>query len=241
MIRSPRRLATALLCLGLLTACGSDSGEDDGGRDGSAGESPAAETQEPTDPADAGGQEGAEGAGEALEGPAGVEPTDVTAATLHTSEGDIAVTLFPDEAPLTVTNFVGLADGSLPWEGQQEGAPLYDGTIFHRVIDGFMIQGGDPQGTGAGGPGYQFQDEFASGRVFEEPYLLAMANSGPGTNGSQFFITVEPTPHLNNRHTIFGEVADDESKAVVDAIAGTETGANDKPVEDVVIESISVG
>ncbi|WP_245880655.1 peptidylprolyl isomerase [Streptomyces zhaozhouensis] len=160
---------------------------------------------------------------------------------MHTSEGDIALTLFPEEAPLTVTNFVGLADGSLPWEGQEDGEPLYNGTIFHRVIEGFMIQGGDPEGTGMGGPGYQFEDEFDSGLAFDEPYLLAMANSGPGTNGSQFFVTVASTPHLDNLHTIFGEVADDESKAVVDAIAGTETGPNDKPAEDVVIESVTIG
>ncbi|WP_304952440.1 peptidylprolyl isomerase [Streptomyces sp. NBRC 109706] len=165
----------------------------------------------------------------------------MTSAVLHTSEGDITVTLFPDEAPLTVTNFVGLADGTLPWQGQEGDAPLYNGTVFHRVIDGFMIQGGDPAGNGTGGPGYQFVDEFESGRTFEEPYLLAMANSGPGTNGSQFFITVAPTEHLNNMHTIFGEVADDESRAVVDAIAGTETEPGDRPVEDIVIESVSVG
>ncbi|MFD5320945.1 peptidylprolyl isomerase [Streptomyces sp. NPDC127098] len=160
---------------------------------------------------------------------------------MHTSEGDVAVTLFPEQAPLTVTNFVGLADGSLEWLGQQEETPLYDGTIFHRVIDGFMIQGGDPEGTGTGGPGYQFEDEIVPDLTFDEPYLLAMANAGPGTNGSQFFITVAPTDWLNGMHTIFGEVADDESRAVVDAIATTETDAQDRPVEDVVIESVSVG
>ncbi|MDT0445888.1 peptidylprolyl isomerase [Streptomyces johnsoniae] len=159
---------------------------------------------------------------------------------MHTSEGDIAVTLFPESAPLTVTNFAGLADGSIQWTGQEGDEPLYDETIFHRVIDDFMIQGGDPEGTGMGGPGYQFQDEIDPELVFDEPYLLAMANSGPNTNGSQFFITVAPTPHLNGMHTIFGEVADDESRAVVDAIAGTETAAQDRPVEDVVIESVSV-
>ncbi|WP_326600640.1 peptidylprolyl isomerase [Streptomyces sp. NBC_01803] len=165
---------------------------------------------------------------------------DVTAATIHTSEGDIAVTLFPEQAPLTVTNFAGLADGSIQWSGQDDGEPLYDDTVFHRVIDGFMIQGGDPEGTGGGGPGYQFQDEFHPTLAFDEPYLLAMANSGPDTNGSQFFITVAPTPHLNQMHTIFGEVADEESRAVVDAIAVTETDAADRPVEDVVIESVTV-
>ncbi|WP_228084083.1 peptidylprolyl isomerase [Streptomyces profundus] len=169
-----------------------------------------------------------------------MEPTEATSAVLHTSEGDIAVTLFPDEAPLTVTNFVGLADGTLPWQGQEGESPLYDGTIFHRVIEGFMIQGGDPAGNGTGGPGYQFADEFDAGRTFEEPYLLAMANSGPATNGSQFFITVEPTEHLNGMHTIFGEVADEESRAVVDAIATTETEPGDRPVEDIVIESVTV-
>ncbi|MDT0342050.1 peptidylprolyl isomerase [Streptomyces litchfieldiae] len=173
-------------------------------------------------------------------GPSGAEVTDVTEATIHTSEGDITVTLFPESAPLTVTNFVGLADGSLQWTGQEDGEPLYDGTIFHRVIDGFMIQGGDPEGTGMGGPGYQFEDEIDPELTFDDPYLLAMANSGPSTNGSQFFITVAPTTHLNGMHTIFGEVADDESRAVVDAIATTETDPNDRPVEDVVIESVTV-
>ncbi|WP_241562629.1 peptidylprolyl isomerase [Streptomyces hoynatensis] len=160
---------------------------------------------------------------------------------MHTSEGDIALTLFPEQAPLTVTNFVGLADGSLPWAGQQDGEPLYNGTIFHRVIDGFMIQGGDPNGDGTGGPGYQFQNENDPDLTFDEPYLLAMANAGPDTNGSQFFITVAPQPHLDGGYTIFGEVADEESKAVVDAIAATETDpATDRPLEDIVIESISV-
>ncbi|MDB1087553.1 peptidylprolyl isomerase [Streptomyces sp. ACA25] len=159
---------------------------------------------------------------------------------MHTSAGDIELTLYPEQAPLTVANFVGLADGSLAWEGQEDGEPLYDGVIFHRVIDGFMIQGGDPLGSGMGGPGYQFEDEFDPELDFDEPYVLAMVNSGPGTNGSQFFITVAPTPHLHELHTIFGEVADDASKEVVDAIAATETTGADKPVEDVVIESVTV-
>ncbi|TDC21188.1 peptidylprolyl isomerase [Streptomyces sp. 8K308] len=231
MTRSSRRLATALLCLGLaLTACGSDGDEEEA--------TPEA-TGEATEQA-----EDAEGTEETPAGPAGpaaAEVSDATSATIHTSEGDIALTLFPEQAPLTVTNFVGLADGSMEWLGQQEDTPLYDGTVFHRVIDGFMIQGGDPEGTGAGGPGYQFEDEIVSDLTFDEPYLLAMANSGPGTNGSQFFITVAPTDWLNGMHTIFGEVADEESRAVVDAIATTETDAQDRPVEDVVIESISVG
>ncbi|SFD35469.1 peptidylprolyl isomerase [Streptomyces aidingensis] len=163
-----------------------------------------------------------------------------TQATIHTSMGDIAVELFPEQAPLTVENFTGLATGDKEWEGQEGDEPLYDGTIFHRVIADFMIQGGDPQGTGAGGPGYQFEDEFDPELTFDRPYLLAMANSGPNTNGSQFFITVVPTPHLDQKHTIFGEVADEDSQAVVDAIATVDTDATDRPVEDVVIENITV-
>ncbi len=119
-------------------------------------------------------------------------------------------------------------------------APLYDGTIFHRIIPGFMIQGGDPLGTGTGGPGYRFDDEPHPELTFDKPYLLAMANAGPNTNGSQFFITVAPTTWLNFKHTIFGEVADQESRDVVDAIAAVETGAQDRPTQDVVIESISI-
>ena len=165
-------------------------------------------------------------------------------ATLHTNQGDIRINLFPNHAPKTVANFVGLADGSRDYSelnasGTTSG-PFYDGSIFHRVISGFMIQGGDPTGTGRGGPGYQFADEFHPELQFNRPYLLAMANAGPGTNGSQFFITVGPTPHLNRKHTIFGEVADQESRQVVDAIANTETRAGDRPVKDVVIERISV-
>ena len=165
-------------------------------------------------------------------------------ATLHTNRGDIVIELFGNQAPVTVANFVGLADGSKEYssknaKGEATG-PFYDGAIFHRVIDGFMIQGGDPTGTGRGGPGYKFEDEFHPELSFDRPYLLAMANAGPGTNGSQFFITVGPTPHLNRRHTIFGEVKDPESQKVVDAIATTKTGAMDRPVEDVVIESIEL-
>jgi peptidyl-prolyl cis-trans isomerase A (cyclophilin A) len=167
-----------------------------------------------------------------------------TTATLRTSEGDIRITLFPDHAPKTVANFVGLATGEKDYrENNASGGtsgPFYDGSIFHRVIGGFMIQGGDPTGTGRGGPGYQFGDEFHPELKFDRPYLLAMANAGPGTNGSQFFVTVGPTPHLNRRHTIFGEVADAESRAVVDAIANTVTDRNDRPQTDVVIRSIEI-
>jgi peptidyl-prolyl cis-trans isomerase A (cyclophilin A) len=152
--------------------------------------------------------------------------------------------LFPNYAPKTVKNFVELAEGSRAYTDPSTGAagtgPYYDGTIFHRVISGFMLQGGDPTGTGRGGPGYKFGDEFTSELRFDHPYILAMANAGPGTNGSQFFITVGPTPHLNMRHTIFGEVVDDDSRKVVDSIAGTQTGAGDRPVSDVVIERVSI-
>ena len=165
-------------------------------------------------------------------------------ATLHTNRGDVRVQLFPDHAPKTVQNFVGLADGTGEWtdpkSGKKGDGPLYNGTIFHRVIAGFMIQGGDPLGTGTGGPGYRFKDEFHPELAFTKPYLLAMANAGPGTNGSQFFITVANTPHLTNRHTIFGEVADQASRDVIDAIAGVATGPMDRPREDVVIESIDI-
>lgn len=165
-------------------------------------------------------------------------------ATLHTTLGDIKINLFEDQAPKTVRNFTGLADGSQEWTNPKSNAkssePLYDGTIFHRVISGFMIQGGDPLGTGTGGPGYKFDDEFHGELNFDRPYLLAMANSGPKTNGSQFFITVTPTPHLNRKHTIFGEVADQESRDVVDAIATVATGAQDRPKENVVINSVTI-
>jgi len=165
-------------------------------------------------------------------------------ATLTTNHGPIRVELFPHHAPKTVQNFVGLADGSKEWTdprtGKKGDGPLYAGTVFHRVISGFMIQGGDPMGTGTGGPGYRFGDEIHPELTFSKPYLLAMANAGPGTNGSQFFITVGPTPHLNRKHTIFGEVADQASRDVVDKIAATATGRMDRPTQDVVIESVTV-
>jgi peptidyl-prolyl cis-trans isomerase A (cyclophilin A) len=167
-----------------------------------------------------------------------------TFATLKTNLGDIKIELFPNHAPKTVKNFIGLADGTGEWidlkTGKKADQALYNGTIFHRVIPGFMIQGGDPLGSGRGGPGYQFEDEFHPELVFDKPYLLAMANAGPGTNGSQFFITVAATAWLNRKHTIFGEVADQESRDVVDKIAATPTGAMDKPTKDVVINSIEI-
>ena len=165
-------------------------------------------------------------------------------AILHTNRGDISIDLFGNQAPQTVDNFVGLAKGTKDYSernasGGEEG-PFYDGAIFHRVIDGFMIQGGDPTGTGRGGPGYRFGDEFHPELQFDRPYLLAMANAGPGTNGSQFFITVAPTPHLNNHHTIFGEVTDADSQKVVDTIAETKTDRFDRPLDDIVIDSVEI-
>ena len=165
-------------------------------------------------------------------------------ATLHTSMGDIKLILYPDQAPKTVRNFIGLAEGTQEWTDPRVKAkttkPLYDGTIFHRVIAGFMIQGGDPLGTGTGGPGYNFADEFHPELQFDRPYLLAMANAGPNTNGSQFFITVTPTAWLNFQHTIFGEVADQASRDVVDAISNVPTGPQDRPVTPVEITGITV-
>ena len=167
-----------------------------------------------------------------------------TYATLKTNRGDITIKLFPNHAPTTVRNFVGLATGEKeyqdPTTGETTTGRFYDGLTFHRVIDGFMIQGGDPRGDGRGGPGYQFKDEFHPELRFDRPYLLAMANAGPGTNGSQFFITVSPTPHLTMRHTIFGEVEDADSQAVVNAIASTATGPMDRPVDPVIIETVVV-
>jgi peptidyl-prolyl cis-trans isomerase A (cyclophilin A) len=167
--------------------------------------------------------------------------SDLTA-TFKTNHGDIAVTLFPDHAPMTVDNFVGLAEGTKDFrdDAGRSGVRYYDGLGFHRVIAGFMLQGGCPLGTGTGGPGYTFKDEPHPELVFDKPYLLAMANAGPGTNGSQFFITVAPTTWLNFKHTIFGEVADQASRDVVDAIAKTPTGPQDRPIEPVVVESVEI-
>ena len=166
---------------------------------------------------------------------------DLTA-TLHTNRGDIVVELFPNHAPTTVENFVGLAEGTKDYtdDAGRSGEKYYDGLGFHRVIEGFMIQGGCPLGTGTGGPGYTFKDEFHPELGFTKPYLLAMANAGPGTNGSQFFITVAPTTWLNNRHTIFGEVTDEASQKVVDAIGTTATGPGDRPIDPVIIESVEI-
>jgi peptidyl-prolyl cis-trans isomerase A (cyclophilin A) len=169
--------------------------------------------------------------------------TNTLTATLRTNRGTVVVRLFPDQAPKTVGNFVELAEGTREWTNpatRQKGeTKLYDGTIFHRVIPDFMIQGGDPLGTGTGGPGYRFADEFHPDLSFDRPYLLAMANAGPGTNGSQFFITTVPTPWLNGKHTIFGEVI--EGSNVVDEISRVQTSRGDRPAQDVVLESVEIG
>ena len=178
-----------------------------------------------------------------LAGCSKTESENMNTAILNTSMGEIVIELFPDQAPKTVKNFVELATGAKEWVdpniGEKVKTNLYDGTIFHRVIPGFMIQGGDPLGSGMGGPGYNFADEFHGELNFDKPYLLAMANAGPNTNGSQFFITVAATAWLNRKHSIFGEVKDAASQKVVDAIAAVKTGANDKPVQAVKINSIS--
>jgi peptidyl-prolyl cis-trans isomerase A (cyclophilin A) len=169
-------------------------------------------------------------------------------ATLHTSRGDIRVELYPNHAPKTVRNFVELAEGTREWTDPRTGAhrtePFFDGLTFHRVIPGFMVQGGCPLGTGTGGPGYAFDDEIHPELAFTQPYMLAMANAGQrggrGTNGSQFFITVGPTTWLQGKHTIFGQVADSAGRGVVDAIGSTPTGPGDRPVDDVVIERVTV-
>jgi peptidyl-prolyl cis-trans isomerase A (cyclophilin A) len=168
--------------------------------------------------------------------------TETLTATLQTNAGPVVIRLFPDHAPKTVRNFVELAEGGKEWTDPRTGRAstdkLYDGSVFHRVIPNFMIQGGDPLGSGRGGPGYKFGDEIHPDLRFDRPYLLAMANAGPGTNGSQFFITTAATPWLNGKHTIFGEVI--EGADVVDRISQVKTGSQDRPVEDVVIESVTV-
>lgn len=164
-----------------------------------------------------------------------------TYATLVTSKGDIRARLFEDTAPKTVENFIGLATGQQAWvhprTREQHNAPLYAGTIFHRVIPDFMIQGGDPLGTGTGGPGYKFEDEVGGGPTFDGPGYLAMANAGPNTNGSQFFVTVAPTPWLNGKHTIFGKVV--EGQDVANAISKVPS-SRDKPSIDVVLTEVRI-
>ena len=164
----------------------------------------------------------------------------MTTATFVTNKGSFTVTLMPEHAPTTVKNFVDLATGGREWKsgGTTSSDPLYPGSIFHRVIDGFMIQGGDPLGKGYGGPGYKFGDEFHPSLKHNRDGLLSMANAGPGTNGSQFFITLAPTPHLDNRHTIFGVVED--GMDVVKKIGKVRVGAQDRPVTDVVMNKVTI-
>lgn len=162
--------------------------------------------------------------------------SDVKGAVLHTSMGDIEVKLFSDKVPNTVGNFVGLAEGTIPWSGGD--GPLYKNVVFHRIIQNFMLQGGDPEGTGRGGPGYRFGDEFDPSLRHDKPGILSMANAGPGTNGSQFFITTVPTPHLDDRHSVFGEVTN--GMDVVKKIEAAPTGPGDRPKEDIILESVDI-
>lgn len=164
-------------------------------------------------------------------------------ATFETTKGSFTVRLMPEHAPKTVDNFVALATGAREWtdprDGEKKAEPLFDGTIFHRVIGDFMIQGGDPTGTGTGGPGYRFEDECPpGGPSFDKPGLLAMANAGPNMNGSQFFLTVAATPWLTGKHTIFGEVT--SGYDVVEAISKVATGSQDRPSPDVVLERVRI-
>jgi len=168
--------------------------------------------------------------------------SDLTA-TLHTSEGDIEIDLFDERAPRTVENFVGLATGEREWEDPDTGEtvagePLYDDVPVHRVIEDFMIQTGDPEGTGRGGPGYTFDDEFHDGLRHDSAGMVSMANRGPDTNGSQFFITLDAQPHLDGKHAVFGEVID--GMDVVEAIGATPTGRGDEPLQDILLESVAV-
>src|SRR6202008_4508929 len=163
-----------------------------------------------------------------------------TTAVFKTSEGTIKAKLFEQDAPITVANFIGLAEGTKEWNSRsKKGAKLYDGTVFHRVIPEFMIQGGDPEGTGMGGPGYKFADETRGSKPgFQEKGKLAMANAGPNTNGSQFFITVAPTTWLTGKHTIFGEVV--EGQEVVNKITAVPRNRQDRPNKDVVLKKVTV-
>ena len=164
------------------------------------------------------------------------------AATLHTTEGDIDIDLFDERVPQTVENFVGLATGTREWEDPETGEtrtdPLYDSVLFHRIIDGFMIQTGDPTGTGRGGPGYTFDDEFHPDLGHDSAGVVSMANRGPDTNGSQFFITLDAQTHLDDRHAVFGEVTD--GMDVVEAIGNVPTDGDDKPTREIRLESVTV-
>ena len=167
--------------------------------------------------------------------------SDVKGARIYTNHGTIEVDLFSDKAPKTVGNFVGLSEGTIPWQSRTAGkgeGPLYKDVIFHRVIPQFMIQGGDPDGNGTGGPGYRFEDEFHPDLKHDRPGILSMANAGPGTNGSQFFITTVPTPHLDNRHSVFGVVTN--GMEIVSQIENVNRDARDRPLDDCIIERIEI-
>jgi peptidyl-prolyl cis-trans isomerase A (cyclophilin A) len=179
----------------------------------------------------------------AFAGQAAKKPAGKVFARITTNQGAFTVELFEKDAPKTVANFIGLAEGTKPWKDPKTGEmvkkPFYNGLTFHRVMKGFMIQGGDPLGNGTGDPGFKFADELGSGRKFDKPGLLAMANAGPNTNGSQFFVTVEPTPWLNGHHTIFGEVV--EGMDVVEKIDNVPVNkATSKPLTPVIIQSIKI-
>ncbi|MCP3162837.1 peptidylprolyl isomerase [Myxococcus qinghaiensis] len=222
-----RILSALLLCLTFTATACKDSSEK---KEATGSSTPAPVTPSPS----------AEGPGEWMK--KAYAGQDIQA-TLETNQGPIVVRLFSKDAPNTVSNFVGLATGEKSWTDPRSGErvtgkPLYDGVTFHRVIPGFMIQGGDPTGSGMGSPGYRFADEFKSGRTFDKVGLLAMANAGPGTNGSQFFITTSTPAYLNNKHTIFGEVV--KGYDVVEKISKVATGPGDRPVDPVVIQKITL-
>jgi peptidyl-prolyl cis-trans isomerase A (cyclophilin A) len=225
------------------TATDDGSNGDDGGSsdDGSGDDGGSNADDGGSGDGDSSGDDGNAGNGDDSSG----DDTDdgTVTATLQTNFGDIEIELFAERAPRTVENFVGLATGEKTWTdpetGEQvDGEPLYEDVIFHRVIEGFVIQGGDPTGTGRGGPGYEFDDEFHPELRHDEAGILSMANSGPDTNGSQFFITLAPQPHLDDKHSVFGQVTD--GMDVVEEIGSVETDANDRPVEPVVLESVTV-
>jgi peptidyl-prolyl cis-trans isomerase A (cyclophilin A) len=232
-----RFLTAGLLCLALTSACSKDKEQPPAAKAPEAQGTPShseADTRTVSLQTDAASAKGFQK--KALEG------QDLWA-TMETNQGTIVLKLFSKDAPKTVSNFVGLATGEQPWlnprTGEREqGKPLYDGVIFHRVIPDFMIQGGDPTGTGRGDPGYRFEDEFKSNRDFDKKGLLAMANAGPRTNGSQFFITTSLPQFLKGKHTIFGEVV--KGYDVVEKIANTPTGPQNRPTTEMVIKHITI-
>ncbi len=208
------------------------SGTSDGDTDGTD------DTADGTDDSDTGDDNGDDHSDDNGDDP----PTDELSVTLETTEGDIELVLYPEKVPETVDNFVGLATGDREWEDPETGEtrddPLYEDVLFHRVIDGFMIQTGDPLGNGTGGPGYTFEDEFHPDLRHDSAGILSMANRGPDTNGSQFFITLDAQPHLDDAHAVFGEVV--AGMDVVETIGAAETDANDRPLEDILLSNVIV-